>query len=51
VDSHTYQDHLRAAREGRAIEYQTLSPIVGRWIVVNIYPATTGTTVYFPAAR
>jgi two-component system, sensor histidine kinase len=45
--THTYQEHQRAAREGRPIEYQTFSPIVGRWIEVNIYPSPTGMTVYF----
>ena len=45
--THTYQEHQRAARESRPIEYQTFSPIVGRWIEVNIYPSPTGITVYF----
>ena len=47
VGSHSHQEHLRAAREARPIQYQTFSPIVGRWIEVSIYPSPTGMTVYF----
>jgi PAS domain S-box-containing protein len=47
VGTRSHQEHQRAARERRPVEYQTFSPIIGRWIEVNIYPSVTGTTVYF----
>jgi two-component system, sensor histidine kinase len=47
AETHTYREHQRAARERRPMQYQTFSPVVGRWIEVNIYPSPTGMTVYF----
>jgi len=45
--THTHQEHRRAAREQRPLEYETRSPILGGWIEVNLYPNPTGLTVYF----
>lgn len=48
VGSHTYREHLHAATERRPVHYETISPIVGKWIEVSIYPTSGGgLAVYF----
>jgi len=42
-----HQEHLRAVQEGKARAFETISPIFGRWVGVNLYPTGTGLSVYF----
>lgn len=46
-DSLFHQEHLRAARERQPVHFETLSPLLNRWIDVSIYPGERGLTVYF----
>jgi PAS domain S-box-containing protein len=43
----THTQHLRAAHERRRVTYETVSPILGQWIEVTIYPSEAGLSVYF----
>jgi PAS domain S-box-containing protein len=47
VGSAAYEEHLRAAREFRHVEIEMISPIIGRWIELSIYPSSFGLSVYF----
>ena len=48
VGSETYQMHLKVAAEGRPVHYETLSPILRKWISASIYPRRGGgLSVYF----
>ena len=39
--------HLRAMAERTPCHYETLSPVLGRWVAVSIYPGVRGISVYF----
>ena len=47
VGTEPYYQQLRAAAEGVAVTFETISPIVGRWIRVNAVPNANGVAVYF----
>jgi len=47
VGSESAQEHNRAMQEGRPIHFETISPIINRWVEVNIYPTSNGLSVYF----
>lgn len=48
VGSVPYEAHLRAARERRPVHCEAVSPILGHWVDVAIYPSTGGgLSVYF----
>lgn len=47
VGSEPYHAHLEAARDRRVIRLEAISPIVGHWIDVSIYPSPGGLCVYF----
>ena len=42
VGSESYDHHLRAMAERLPIQFETVSPLIGRWIHVNLYPETGG---------
>jgi PAS domain S-box-containing protein len=47
-DAKTAEAHRTAARARQPIEFETISPVVGGWIQVNIYPNSSGgLSVYF----
>ena len=39
--------HLRAVRERRVIQIETVSPVLGAWVDVSICPSEGGLSVYF----
>lgn len=43
----SYEKHMEAARTRSNVRYETLSPILGRWIDVSIYPRENGLSIYF----
>ena len=45
--SETHAEHERAMATRQALEYETFSPVIKRWIEVNVYPSATGLSVYF----
>jgi len=47
VGSPPYDAHLTAARERRVVRLETLSPILGRWVDISIFPSGDGLAVYF----
>lgn len=47
VGSELYHAHFQAARTREVVRLETVSPILGTWITLNIYPALTGLSVYF----
>lgn len=47
VGSLPYDAHLQAARERRVIRLEAVSPIVGHWIDISIFPSNSGLAVYF----
>ncbi len=48
VGSEAHQRHLQAMADRQPIHFETVSPILHRWIDVTIYPATDGgLAVYF----
>ena len=47
VGTYTHAQQLRAAAEGVSVTYETVSPVVGRWIRVTAYPNPAGLAVYF----
>ena len=47
IGSESYQEHNRAMEERRPIHFETISPILNRWVEVNIYPTSQGLSVYF----
>lgn len=48
VGSESYQMHLKAMAERLPVHYETISPIIGRWIDVSLYPeAGGGLSCYF----
>ncbi len=42
-----HQAYLQAARERRPVRVEALSPILGHWVDISIYPSATGLSVYF----
>jgi two-component system, cell cycle sensor histidine kinase and response regulator CckA len=42
LGSEAYDMHLKAMSERRAVHYETLSPVLQRWISVSIYPRQRG---------
>lgn len=40
VNSESYRKHYEALTEGRSVHYETVSPLLGTWIDVSIYPGT-----------
>lgn len=48
VGSEAYQAHQEAMRLGRKVRCETVSPILGHWVDMDIHPtATGGLSVYF----
>jgi PAS domain S-box-containing protein len=48
MDSASYEMHRRAMTERKPLRYETVSPILGRWIAVSLYPeASGGLSCYF----
>src|SRR5215204_3298758 len=45
--SHSNLEIMRAWEEGRPHTYETVSPIIGRWVEVSAYPSSGGLSVYF----
>jgi PAS domain S-box-containing protein len=45
--SHSNLEIMRAWVEGRPLTYETVSPIIGRWVEVSAYPSSGGLSVYF----
>lgn len=42
VGSESYQKHLQVMEERRPVHFETMSPVLKRWIDVSIYPAVGG---------
>jgi PAS domain S-box-containing protein len=42
VGSESYRNHVRAMQERTTVRFEVLSPVLGRWINVSIYPETSG---------
>ncbi len=48
VNSEPYQRHLQAMIDRQPVHFETVSPLLHRWVDVTIYPATDGgLAVYF----
>jgi PAS domain S-box-containing protein len=47
VGSEAHEAHLLAARERRPVQLETVSPILGHWVDISIYPGPGGLSVYF----
>jgi PAS domain S-box-containing protein len=48
VGSEAYRAHLRAAETGNVVRLETVSPILGHWIDMSVYPTVEGgLSVYF----
>ncbi|HYI73111.1 MAG TPA: PAS domain S-box protein [Skermanella sp.] len=48
VGSIAYEAHLTAMRERRQVHCETISPVLGHWVDIDIHPtATGGLSVYF----
>nr|CAA9249689.1 hypothetical protein AVDCRST_MAG63-1947 [uncultured Armatimonadetes bacterium] len=48
VGSEPYHMHLRAMAERVPLHFEAVSPLIGRWVDINIYPAEDGgLAVYF----
>ena len=47
VGGHAYQEIVRAARERRPVEFETMSLQTGDWIAVRIFPDAGGLSIYF----
>ncbi len=45
--SHSNLEIMRALEEGRPHTYETVSPIIGRWVEASAYPSSGGLSVYF----
>ena len=41
------QEYERALREQRSVSFETVSPLINRWIEVRAYPTQQGLAVYF----
>src|SRR3712207_6800850 len=42
VGSESHRMHLRAMTERRPLHYETVSPLIGRWIEATLYPEPGG---------
>ncbi len=47
VGSTSHQEMLRAAEEGQTVHFEAVSPVLGRWVEVSVYPNPAGLSVYF----
>lgn len=47
VGTAPYHAHLEAARERRTVRLEAVSPIVGHWVDISIFPSPHGLSVYF----
>jgi signal transduction histidine kinase len=48
VGTETYHKHLEVMASRRPVHYETISPVVKRWISVSVYPSESGgLSVYF----
>lgn len=47
VGSDSYQKHYQALREGQPVHYETVSPLLGIWIDVSVYPGSDGSVSVF----
>jgi len=47
VGSEPYYAHLRAAEERKVVRLEAMSPIVGHWVDISIFPNPHGLSVYF----
>jgi len=47
VGSEPYYAHLRAAEERRIVRLEAVSPVVGQWVDISIFPSKRGLAVYF----
>lgn len=47
VGSESYHKHYEAIKEARPVHYETVSPVLGTWIGVSIYPGTNGSLSVF----
>ena len=45
--SHSNLEIMRAVDEGQPVTYETISPIIGRWVEVSAYPSSGGLSVYY----
>ena len=45
--SHSNLKIMQALEEGLPLTYETLSPIIGRWVEVSAYPSSGGLSVYY----
>src|SRR5207253_6285033 len=43
----SYEAHMRAAAEREVVRLEAVSPVVGRWVDVSIFPGEGGLSVYF----
>lgn len=42
IGSHSYHQHYEALEQGRAVHYETISPLLGIWVDTSIYPSKDG---------
>jgi PAS domain S-box-containing protein len=47
VGGRVHQELLRAAAERQPAQFEVLSPVLGRWLDVSVYPGPSGISVYF----
>ncbi len=47
VGGHAYEEIMRAARERRPVEFETMSLQTGDWIAVRVFPDSAGLSIYF----
>ena len=47
VGSMLYQKFHEAMREQRAVSFEALSPVTGRWVELSAYPSQEGLSVYY----
>jgi PAS domain S-box-containing protein len=47
VGSQSYWQIRRAAEEGVTTTFETISPVLGKWIAGRVYPSPSGVSVYF----
>lgn len=45
--SEAYEAHMAAARSGEVTRIEALSPIIGRWVDLSVFPNEHGCSVYF----
>jgi PAS domain S-box-containing protein len=47
VGTHSYHECMRAINEGCIVNFETISPILNRWVEVSVYPTASGLSIYF----